>query len=85
MMKRFLYWIIPIFIVACTSGGMYQSQPCDSLQGQARNDCMRYLPAYSRSAEKKEAGKWLPTQEGYERALEAIDNATERMIDVLFY
>jgi len=84
-MKQFLYWIMPIFILSCASGGMYKSQPCDRLQGQARNDCLRYLPEYSRNAEKKEAGIYLLTQERYERTLEAIDNATEKMIDVLFY
>jgi hypothetical protein len=75
-----------MFVLSCASGGMYKSRPCDNLHGSARDDCLRYLPASSRGAqEEKDDSKYLLTQEGFERTLQTIDDATESMIDAVSY
>ncbi len=84
-MKCTLCWIISIVLLSCASGGMYQSEPCDNLPEEARDECLKYLPATGRSAEKKGIPRYLPTQERYEQALQAIDRFTDGVIDYLFY
>lgn len=84
-MKRILFWIMPIFLLSCASGGMYKSAPCDDLQGQALNECLRYLPSDSRTAEKKDNRQHFPTQDRFERRLQAIDEVTDGLINSLFY
>ena len=84
-MKWFFTWIILTALCACSSTGLYKSEPCDNLTGQPRADCLQFLPSGSQPMEAKAGKKYLPTNEGYDASLQKIDDFTDRAINYLFY
>ena len=85
-MKRFfILWIVLTALWACSSTGLYKSEPCDNLQGQAKVECLQYLPSYSQPIEARTGKKYLPTIENYDASLQKIDDFTESVINYLFY
>ena len=84
-MKKFVILIALTVLWACSSNGLYKSGPCDNLQGQAKAECLQYLPSYSQPIEAKAGKKYLPTHEGYDASFQIIDDFTEGVINYLFY